>query len=672
MNNPLIESFDFAPFHQLKNEHFLPAFDYALKEAYQEIEAITSQSESPSFENTLEKLEASGEKLGRISSILFNLNSAETSDEIQQIAQEVSPKLSKFQNDIILNEALFQRIKAVYEEKSSLELTTEQERLLEETYANFQRNGANLAKEKQDRLRQIDEKLAKLSLQFGQNTLAETNAFELHIVNESDLDGLPDYAIETAKSEAENRGKEGYVFTLQYPSYLAFMKYAKNRDLRKKMAVSFGSKGFQNNKNNNESIVKEIVSLRLERANLLGFDTHASFVLQQRMAKTPENVLSFLNDLLEKTKQPAKNELNELKRFALEKEGIEDLQKWDTAYFSEQLKQEKFNINEEKLKPYFELNQTINGMFEIATKLFGIHFKQVNDIPVYHEEVITYQVTDENQNEIAILYADYHPRKGKRDGAWMTVYKNQSKKEGKNIRPHISIVCNFTRPTKNTPSLLTFNEVTTLFHEFGHALHGMLANTTYSSLSGTSVYWDFVELPSQLFENWCYEAEALELFAKHYETGELIPMEIVDKIKASSNFQEGMQTLRQLSFGKLDMAWHNLSEPCDKKVKDFELAAFADTQLLPDVAENCMSTAFSHIFQGGYSSGYYSYKWAEVLDADAFSLFKEKGIFNKEVAESFKSNILQKGGTEDPMELYVNFRGKEPSIDALLERAGLK
>ena len=672
MNNPLIDSFNYAPFDKLKNEHFLPAFDYALREAYQEIESITSQSESPSFENTLEKLEASGEKLGRISSILFNLNSAETSDEIQQIAQEVSPKMSKFQNDIILNEALFQRIKTVYEEKSSLKLTTEQERLLEETYANFQRNGANLAKEKQDRLRQIDEKLAKLSLQFGQNTLAETNAFELHIVNEDDLNGLPDYAIETAKSEAENRGKDGYVFTLQYPSYLAFMKYAKNRDLRKKMAVSFGAKGFQNNKNNNESIVKEIVSLRLERANLLGYETHASFVLQQRMAKTPENVLSFLNDLLEKTKQPAKNELNELKQFALEKEGIEDLQKWDTAYFSEQLKQEKFNINEEKLKPYFELNQTINGMFEIATKLFGIHFKQVNDIPVYHEEVITYQVTDENENEIALLYADYHPRPGKRDGAWMTVYKNQSKKDGINIRPHISIVCNFTRPTKNTPSLLTFNEVTTLFHEFGHALHGMLANTTYSSLSGTSVYWDFVELPSQLFENWCYEAEALELFAKHYETGKLIPIEIVEKIKASSNFQEGMQTLRQLSFGKLDMAWHNLSEPSDEKVKDFELAAFADTQLLPDVAENCMSTSFSHIFQGGYSSGYYSYKWAEVLDADAFSLFKEKGIFNKEVAELFERNILQKGGTEDPMQLYVNFRGKEPSIDALLERAGLK
>lgn len=672
MNNPLIDSFNYAPFDKLKNEHFLPAFDYALREAYQEIESITSQSESPSFENTLEKLEASGGKLGRVSSILFNLNSAETSDEIQLIAQEVSPKLSKFQNDIILNEALFQRIKTVYEEKSSLKLTTEQERLLEETYANFQRNGANLAKEKQDRLRQIDEKLAKLSLQFGQNTLAETNAFELHIVNEDDLNGLPDYAIETAKSEAENRGKDGYVFTLQYPSYLAFMKYAKNRDLRKKMAVSFGAKGFQNNKNNNESIVKEIVSLRLERANLLGYDTHASFVLQQRMAKTPENVLSFLNNLLEKTKQPAKNELDELKRFALEKEGIEDLQKWDTAYFSEQLKQEKFNINEEKLKPYFELNQTINGMFEIAAKLFGIHFKQVNNIPVYHEEVITYQVTDENENEIALLYADYHPRPGKRDGAWMTVYKNQSKKDGINIRPHISIVCNFTRPTKNTPSLLTFNEVTTLFHEFGHALHGMLANTTYSSLSGTSVYWDFVELPSQLFENWCYEAEALELFAKHYETGELIPMEIIKKIKASSNFQEGMQTMRQLSFGKLDMAWHNLSEPNDEKVKDFELAAFADTQLLPDVAENCMSTAFSHIFQGGYSSGYYSYKWAEVLDADAFSLFKEKGIFNKEVAEAFKINILQKGGTEDPMQLYVNFRGKEPSIDALLERAGLK
>jgi len=671
MNNPQITDFEYAPFDVIQNKHFEPAFDFALKEAYQEIETITSSTEDASFANTIEKLEASGRRLNRISSILFNLNAAETSEEIQQIAQKVSPLLSKFQNDIVLNQALFSRIKEVYKQKDALQLSTEQAKLLEETYANFQRNGANLGEEEQVRLREIDEKLAKLSLQFGQNSLAETNAYQLHLTQESEVEGIPNDALETAKDLAEKAGKEGYIFTLQYPSYLAFMKYAQNRNLRKEMAIAFGKKGFQENENNNEEIVKEIVALRLERANLLGFPTHANFVLQQRMAKKPENVRSFLEELLAKTKQPAQHELEELKAFAKEKEGIEDLQKWDVAYFSEKLKQEKFDINEEQLKPYFELSSVIKGVFSISEKLFGLSFEETKQVPTYHEEVITYKVTDANGKYIATLYADFHPRPGKRDGAWMTVYKNQYLENGHNSRPHISIVCNFTRPTKNTPSLLTFNEVTTLFHEFGHALHGMLANTTYASLSGTSVYWDFVELPSQLLENWCYEEEALALFAKHYQTKELIPIEMVQKIKASANFQEGMQTLRQLSFGMLDMNWHDTTTVSTASVKAIEKEAFHSTQLLPDVEENCMSTSFSHIFQGGYSAGYYSYKWAEVLDADAFAFFKEKGIFNTEVAHLFKEHILSKGGTEDPMELYLKFRGKEPSIEALLRRAGL-
>lgn len=671
MNNPLIIDFEFAPFDAIQNKHFEPAFDFALNEAYQEIETITNQTEEASFKNTIEKLEASGRRLNRISSILFNLNAAETSEEIQLIAQKVSPLLSKFQNDIILNKDLFVRIKKVYKNIEKLQLNTEQAKLLEETFSNFQRNGANLGNFEQVRLREIDKQLAKLSLQFGQNSLAETNAFQLHLTQEDEIKGLPDDALETARDLAEKASKEGYLFTLQYPSYLAFMKYAKNRNLRKKMAIAFGKKGFQENEHNNEKIVLEIVSLRLKRANLLGFKTHADFVLHQRMAKNPEKVLSFLQELLAKTEIPAKKELEELKEFALQNEGIKNLQKWDVAYFSEQLKQVKFNINEEQLKPYFELSRVIEGVFSISEKLFGLSFEESKHIPTYHEEVVTYKVTDKTKNNVATLYTDFHPRPGKRDGAWMTVYKNQYLENGHNSRPHISIVCNFTRPTKNTLSLLTFYEVTTLFHEFGHALHGMLANTTYSSLSGTSVCWDFVELPSQLLENWCYEEEALAIFAKHYKTNEVIPIEMVKKIKASANFQEGMQTLRQLSFGMLDMAWHNSENKPTIAVKELERMAFKNTQLLPEVKENCMSTSFGHIFQGGYAAGYYSYKWAEVLDADAFAFFKEKGIFNAEVANLFKENILTKGGTEDPMDLYKRFRGKEPSIDALLRRAGL-
>ena len=671
MANPLLKKFDTAPFSKIENTHFEPAFDEALSDARAEIDSIASDKEEPTFKNTIAALDETGEQLNRISSILFNLNSAETNQEIQQITQKVSPKLSEFSNDLILNNALFVKIKEVFENKKNFNLNIEEDRLLEESYQNFARNGANLPEKKQARLREIDQELAKLSLEFGEHVLAETNAFQLHVTEENDVAGLPESTKDAALQLAKKEEKEGYIFTLHYPSYLPFMKYAQNRTLRKTMALAFGAKGFQDNKNNNESIVLDIVKLRHERANLLGYNTHADFVLEQRMAKKPSKVEAFLDELLEKAKPAAEIEFEELNAFAKKTDQIEKLQKWDVAYYSEKLKQSKFDLDEEQLKPYFELNKVVDGVFTIADKLYQLQFKKTTTIDVYHEEVDTYEVRNQQGDLVAIFYTDFHPRPGKRDGAWMTVYKNQKIKNGVNERPHISIVCNFTRATSTQPSLLTFNEVTTLFHEFGHALHGMLANTTYSSLSGTNVYWDFVELPSQLLENWCYEKEALALFAKHYQTGEKIPQEFIQKIKASANFQEGMQTLRQLSFGKLDLAWHSKNPAEIEKVKQFEDAAFEGTQLYPNVPENCMSTAFSHIFQGGYAAGYYSYKWAEVLDADAFAFFKEKGIFSKEVAEKFKTHILTKGGTQDPMELYTAFRGKEPDPEALLKRAGL-
>lgn len=660
-----------APFSQINIEDYFPAFQEGIALAKAEIDAIVNNPEAPTFENTIEAMDYSGAILERISSIFFNLNSAETSDEMQKIAQEVSPLLSEFSNDITLNPELFARIKSVYEQKESLNLTPEQSTLLDKKYKSFSRNGANLADEQKNQLREIDKELSKLSLQFGENVLAETNAFQLHITDEKDLSGLPEGTIEAARSLAKHEKKEGWIFTLDHPSYLPFMTYADNRELRKKMAIAFGSKGFQNNEYNNEEIVLKIVKLRQQRANLLGYQTHAHFVLEERMAESPEKVMAFENDLLTKAKPAAVKEFEQLSAFAKELDGIEQLEKWDGAYYSEKLKQQLFNLDDEKLKPYFQLEKVLNGAFTIAGKLYGLTFTEVFDIDKYHDEVMTYEVTDENNNLVAIFYADFFPRKGKRNGAWMTSFKSQFVKDGINERPHISNVCNFTKPTETKPSLLTFNEVTTLFHEFGHGLHGMLANTTYPSLSGTSVFWDFVELPSQVMENWCYEPEALALFATHYQTGEVIPQEYVEKIKESASFQEGLATLRQLSFGLLDMAWHGQDPTNISDLKTFETEQFKSTQLYPDVKENAMSTAFSHIFQGGYSSGYYSYKWAEVLDADAFEYFKENGIFNKEIADKFKDNILSKGGTENPMTLYKRFRGQEPKPDALLRRAGL-
>ena len=660
-----------APFSKIKNEDFLPAFIKGIELAKAEIDAIVRNPIKPTFENTIEALAFSGDLLDRISSIFFNLNSAETNDEIQKIAQEVSPLLSEFGNDVRLNPDLFARVKTVYEQRDKLNLNPEQTTLLEKKYKSFSRNGANLPEDKKNQLREIDKELSKLSLQFGENVLAETQAYQLHIANKSDLAGLPEGTIEAARSLAKSQEKEGWTFTLDYPSYVPFVTYANNRELRKKMAIAFGAKGFQNNEFDNQEIVLKIAKLRFDRAQVLGYATHAHFVLEERMAESPEKVKTFSNDLLEKAKPAALKEFAQLTAFAKELDGIDHLEKWDGAYYSEKLKQKLFNLDDEILKPYFQLEKVLDGAFAVAQKLYGITFEEIYEVDKYHEEVKTYTVKDEDDQLVAVFYADFFPRKGKRNGAWMTSFKSQYIKKEINERPHISIVCNFTKPTETKPSLLTFNEVTTLIHEFGHALHGMLANTTYPSLSGTSVYWDFVELPSQILENWCYEPEALALFAYHYETGEMIPMELVHKIKESASFQEGMATMRQLSFGLLDMGWHAQDPSNIKDIKAFETEQFAATQLYPDVKENAMSTSFSHIFQGGYSSGYYSYKWAEVLDADAFEYFQEKGIFNKEVATKFKENVLSKGGTEHPMILYKRFRGQEPKPEALLRRAGL-
>ena len=659
-----------APFNQIKLTDYKEAFEKTIELARNEIDSIVNNLETPTFSNTIEALDFSGENLDRLSSIFFNLNSAETCNEMQKIAQEVSPLLTAFSNDIALNEKLFKRVKAVYDHKDNLELTIEQATLLDKKFKGFSRNGALLNEEDKLKLREIDTELAKLKLTFGENVLAETNNYQLHITNESDLKGLPDGAKEMAASLAKSKNLEGWVFTLDFPSYLPFVTYVENRELRKEIAIAAGKKAFQKNEFDNQENVKRIVELRHKRANLLGYESHSHFVLEERMAQNPEKVQSFLNDLLEKAKPAAHKEFAELTAFAKELDGIEQLEKWDGAYYSEKLKQKLFSLDDELLKPYFKLENVLNGAFTIAEKLFGITFKEVFDIDKYHEDVQTFEVLDFEGQLVAIFYSDFFPRKGKRNGAWMTSYKPQYIKDGINERPHVSIVCNFTPPTETKPSLLTFNEVTTLFHEFGHALHGMLANTTYPSLSGTSVYWDFVELPSQVMENWCYEPEALALFAKHYETGEIIPQQYVEKIKESASFLEGMATLRQLSFGILDMNYHGKSQTIDD-VKAFEKQAMEIASLYPDVEENCMSTSFSHIFQGGYSSGYYSYKWAEVLDADAFAYFQEKGIFNTEVATKFKDNVLSKGGTELPMELYKKFRGQEPKVEALLKRAGL-
>ena len=686
--NPLLQKFNTkynsAPFNEIKEEHYLPAFKELIEISKKEIDEIANNPEEATFKNTIEALAYSGEQLDAVSSIFFNLNSAETNDEIQKIAQEVSPILSEFSSQISQNEALFARIKKVFDEKENYSLNEEQQMLLNETYKGFVRNGALLNDEDKKKLEKINMDLSLKSLQFGQNVLAETNNYFKHITDKKDLAGIPEAILGQYAEEAKERNLEGYVITLQYPSYVPFITYCENRELRKELALENGKKAFKNNEFDNQNLIKEIISLKQQKAGILGYKNYAEYVLEERMAKSPAKVFEFLNELLEKATPFAQKEIEELKSLA-KADGIDEMQSYDHAFYAEKLRKAKYDIDDEELKPYFQLDKVEEAVFGLAGKLFGLEFIEINDVQKYHPEVKTYEVLEksesqedgksESQQEAkskkqkAILYADYHPRKGKRAGAWMTSFKSQKIENGENVRPHISVVCNFTKPTAETPSLLTFQEVTTLFHEFGHALHGILANTQYPNLSGTSVKWDFVELPSQFLENYCYEPEFLKTFAKHYQTGEVLPDEKIQKISDSKNFMEGYQTLRQLGFGILDMTYHTkVGELENWSVKEFEDNITKKTQLYPTNPETVMSTSFSHIFQGGYSAGYYSYKWAEVLDADAFQYFKENGIFNPEIAAKYKV-LLSSGGTKDPMELYKNFRGSEPKVESLLKRA---
>ena len=675
MQNPLLATYHTpyhtAPFHLIKTEHYEPAILKGMEMHNEEIEAIINNPEQPTFHNTIVALERSGATLDRAATIFGNLLSAETSDELQAIAQRVMPQLSEHSNNISLNEKLFARIKAVYDSAENTQLNQEDRMLLDKTYDGFIRNGANLPEADKERFRQISSELSVLTLQFSQNNLNETNSYELPLTLEQ-LDGIPESVIEAYAQTAKEKDKEGYVVTLHAPSLVPFLKYSRNRELRKQLYMAYNTQCIKDNENNNTEIVKKLVNLRLERAQLLGFQTAADYVLTKRMAENSLNVYQLLNQLLEAYTPTAHKEVAEVVALAKELEDEDfELMPWDWAYYSEKLKEKRFNLNEEELRPYFELGKVIEGVFGLATRLYGITFKKNGEIPVYHPDVETYEVYDEDQELLAILYTDFHPRTSKRSGAWMTSFKEQWKDENGNSRPHVSITMNFTKPSANKPALLTFSEVNTFLHEFGHALHGMFANTTYQSLSGTNVYWDFVELPSQIMENFAIEKEFLNTFAKHYQTNEPIPAEMIQRIVNASNFNVAYACLRQLSFGLLDMAWYTRTEPFEGDVRTYEKEAWAKTQLLPNVPEACMTVQFSHIMAGGYSAGYYSYKWAEVLDADAFSLFKEKGIFNKEVANSFRKHVLSKGGTEHPMTLYKRFRGQSPNIQALLKRNGI-
>ena len=669
MHNILLHNFSTlhqsAPFTEIKEEQYLPAVQELIKISEKEIEDLVNNSEEATFENVIEALAFSGEKLEVVSGIFFNLNSAETNEELQKIAQEVSPLLTEFSAKISQNTLLFEKIKKVFEEQDQYNLTDEQQMLLRETYKGFVRSGALLNDADKEKLKNISVELSKKSLKFGENVLAETNSYFKHVTNEKDLAGIPAAVLAQYREEAKERNLDGYVITLQYPSYLPLMTYAKNRDLRKELATFNGKKSFNNNEFDNQNLIKEILSLKQEKAQLLGYANYADYVLEERMAKSSQKVAEFLQELLIKAKPFAQKEIVELKNLA-EADGIENMESFDHAYYAEKLRKQKFDIDDEELKPFFQLEKVQDAVFNLAKKLFNVDFVETSEIQKYHEDVKTYEIF-ENGTFKALLYADYFPRKGKRAGAWMTSFKSQSIKNGKNNRPHISVVCNFSKPNSETPSLLTFQEVTTLFHEFGHALHGVLANTTYPNLSGTSVKWDFVELPSQFLENYCYEPEFLETFAKHYKTAEILPLEKMQKISESKNFMEGYQTMRQLGLGMLDLAYHSTLEKI-ADVKTFEVMETQATNLYPSNPETAMSTSFSHIFQGGYSAGYYSYKWAEVLDADAFQYFKESGIFNPEIAAKYKI-LLSSGGTKDPMELYKNFRGSEPKVESLLKRA---
>lgn len=673
--NPLLGEFNTPyqtpPFDKITLADYKPAFEQAIAVAKAEVNTIIENGDAPTFANTIEALDNSGELLDQVSEIFFNLNESNTDSTMQAIAQEVSPILSDYSNDINLNEKLFARVKAVYDTRNSLKLNTEQMTLVENTYRGFVKNGANLDSTAKARFREVTRQLSDLSLKFNNNLMAETNSYTLHITDKKDIAGLTEGALEAAAMTAKEKNLQGWVFTLQQPSFSAFMKYADNRDLRKQLYVAYSTRGIRNKETDNREVIRQIVNLRLEMANLLGFKSYADLVLEDRMAESAGKVNTFLADLLAAAKPVAIKDVKEVEDYAHRNGFTGKLQRWDWSYYSEKLRDEKYSLNDELLKPYFQLDKVREGIFTLAGKLYGLSFKENKEIPVYAKDVTAYEVYNESKALIAILYLDPFPRDGKSQGAWMTSYRKQHKVDGKNIIPFIQIVTNFTKPTETKPALLTHYEVTTFLHEFGHALHGMLSDGTYNSLTGTAVYRDFVELPSQIMENWALEKDWLDLFAVHYQTGEKIPAALVQKIIDSKNYLSGYSTVRQLSFAISDMSWHSVTAPVTEDILAFEQKSMAPTELFPLVPNTAFAPSFSHIFAGGYAAGYYSYKWAEVLEADAFSQFEKNGIFDRATAESFRKNILSKGGSEHPMKLYVRFRGQEPTIDALLKKAGL-
>lgn len=672
--NPLLTEsknpYGAIPFDRIQKSDYKPAFEAAIAEAKAEMKAIIENPEAPTFENTVEAMERSGKTLNRVSSIFFNLVEADTDSVMQAIAEEVSPMLTEYSMSIMLNDSLFNRVKAVWECRDSLNLNQEQARLLSETYKAFERNGANLSPEQKSRFAKVEEELSLATLRFGKNALAANNEFEMNITDSTELAGLPGFVVEMAAEEAKSRNEEGWTFTLKAPSCRPFLKYSENRELREKIWLASATEAV-GGENSNLQTLLDIVRLRTEEAQILGYETYSDYALETRMAKTKENVATFLNDLMSKTFPYAKKELEEIQKYA-NANGFEGrLMNWDYSYWSEKYKNEKFSMNEEMLKPYFRLENVQAAIFDLANRLYGLNFEEDKSIPVYQKDVKAFNVTDADGRFMALLYIDYFPRESKRSGAWMTDFRGASIENGEEERPFVSLVTNFTKPTENMPSLLTFDEVTTILHEFGHALHGMLAEGTYASLTGTNVARDFVELPSQIMENWAYEPEYLKTFAKHYQTGEVIPQELVDKIVAAKNYMAGYNQVGQLKYGLIDMAWYSSDKvPTDDPVA-YEQSVIKDYALFPQLPDVATSPSFGHIFSGGYAAGYYSYKWAEVLEADAFALFKETGIFNKETAESFRKNILSRGKIEDADVLYRNFRGRDPEPDALMKKLGL-
>ena len=678
VNNPFLQPYatphETVPFHLIRLEHYEPAIREGMRQEDEEIAAIVTNTEAPTFANTILPLAESGKLLERVTTVLFNLMSAETCDELEAIAEKMMPELSEHSNNISLNPELFARVKAVYEQRETLTLTPEERQLLEKTYDGFRRNGANLSDADKETYRRLSMELSTLTLRFSQNHLKETNRYELVLTQAEQLKGLPPSAVEAAAHTAAEKGKEGWVITLQAPSYVPFMKYSDCRDLRRELYMAYNTQCTHDNEQNNFDIVRQLVNHRMELARLLGYTDYADYVLRKRMAEDSAHVYRLLDDLLEAYTPAAHREVAEVEALARRLEGDDfQLMPWDFSYYSEKLKNEKYQFDEEALRPYFELSRVKEGVFGLATRLYGITFRRNPDIPVYHPDVDAYEVFDTDGSYLAVLYTDFHPRAGKRSGAWMTSYKEQwTEADGTDSRPHVSVTMNFTKPTADKPALLTFSEVTAFLHEFGHALHGMFARTRFQSMSGTNVYWDFVELPSQFMENFAIEKDFLHTFARHYQTDAPIPDEWIQRIVDASNFNVAYSCLRQVSFGLLDMAWYTRREPFSGDVAAYERQAWQRAQLLPPVDGTCMSVQFGHIMSGGYSAGYYSYKWAEVLDADAFSVFKQHGIFDRTTADSFRQHILSKGGTEHPMTLYKRFRGQEPTIDALLKRNGIK